>query len=177
MMGRLRVVADETPASLRARKPGARLDDAAGNHPARPGPAAGHTRQYINILTGNLIRMFRWAAEELLIPLDTYRALEIITPLKAGRTTAPESTPDTPVSRAQVDAALPHCSTPVRALIELQWLTGARPGERLNEILSKHTGQSVETIAKDTDRDNFLSAEEAVKYGLVDKVLVSREPA
>jgi ATP-dependent Clp protease protease subunit len=46
---------------------------------------------------------------------------------------------------------------------------------RLNEILAKHTGQTVETIAKDTDRDNFLSSEDAVKYGLVDKVLVSRE--
>ena len=46
---------------------------------------------------------------------------------------------------------------------------------RLNEILAKHTGQSVEKIARDTDRDNFLSAEEAVKYGLVDKVLTSRE--
>ncbi|HEX2650642.1 MAG TPA: ATP-dependent Clp endopeptidase proteolytic subunit ClpP [Burkholderiales bacterium] len=48
--------------------------------------------------------------------------------------------------------------------------------QRLNEILAKHTGQSVETIAKDTDRDNFLSAENAVKYGLVDKVLTAREP-
>ena len=47
---------------------------------------------------------------------------------------------------------------------------------RLNEILAKHTGQSVETIAKDTDRDNFLSSEDAVKYGLVDKVLTKREP-
>jgi ATP-dependent Clp protease protease subunit len=46
---------------------------------------------------------------------------------------------------------------------------------RLNEILARHTGQTVETIAKDTDRDNFLSSEDAVKYGLVDKVLVSRE--
>jgi ATP-dependent Clp protease, protease subunit len=48
---------------------------------------------------------------------------------------------------------------------------------RLNEILAKHTGQSVETIAKDTDRDNFLSSEDAVKYGIVDKVLISREYA
>jgi ATP-dependent Clp protease protease subunit len=48
--------------------------------------------------------------------------------------------------------------------------------QRLNEILARHTGQSVETIAKDTDRDNFLSSEDAVKYGLVDKVLVAREP-
>ena len=48
---------------------------------------------------------------------------------------------------------------------------------RLNEILAKHTGQTVEAVAKDTDRDNFLSAENAVKYGIVDKVLTSREPA
>jgi ATP-dependent Clp protease protease subunit len=46
---------------------------------------------------------------------------------------------------------------------------------RLNEILAKHTGQAIERIAKDTDRDNFLSGEDAVQYGLVDKVLVSRE--
>ena len=49
--------------------------------------------------------------------------------------------------------------------------------QRLNEILAKHTDQSVEKIARDTDRDNFLSGEEAVKYGIVDKVLTSREPA
>jgi ATP-dependent Clp protease protease subunit len=45
---------------------------------------------------------------------------------------------------------------------------------RLNELMAKHTGQKVETIERDTDRDNFLSAEESVKYGLVDKVLLSR---
>ena len=49
--------------------------------------------------------------------------------------------------------------------------------QRLNEIMAKHTGQSVETISKDTDRDNFLSAEESKKYGLVDRVLVSRSEA
>ena len=46
---------------------------------------------------------------------------------------------------------------------------------RLNEILARHTGQPIETIAKDTDRDNFLSGADAVQYGLVDKVLVSRD--
>ena len=45
---------------------------------------------------------------------------------------------------------------------------------RLNELMAKHTGKDVKTIEHDTDRDNFLSAEEAVKYGLVDKVLLSR---
>jgi ATP-dependent Clp protease protease subunit len=48
---------------------------------------------------------------------------------------------------------------------------------RLNEILAKHTGQKMETIEKDTDRDNFLSATQAVSYGLVDQVLMSRAEA
>lgn len=48
--------------------------------------------------------------------------------------------------------------------------------EKLNNILSHHTGQDVEKIQQDTDRDNFLSAEDAVEYGLVDKVLSNREP-
>ena len=46
---------------------------------------------------------------------------------------------------------------------------------RLNEILAKHTGKSVEVIARDTERDFFMSAEDGVKYGIVDKVLTSRE--
>jgi ATP-dependent Clp protease protease subunit len=45
---------------------------------------------------------------------------------------------------------------------------------RLNDILAKHTGQPVETIANDTDRDNFMSAELAMSYGLVDKVISTR---
>jgi ATP-dependent Clp protease, protease subunit len=46
--------------------------------------------------------------------------------------------------------------------------------QRLNEIMAKHTGQNIKTIEKDTDRDNFLSGEDAVKYGIADRVLVSR---
>ncbi len=46
---------------------------------------------------------------------------------------------------------------------------------RLNEILSKHTRQSMEVIQRDTDRDFFMGAEDAVKYGIADKVLISRE--
>lgn len=46
--------------------------------------------------------------------------------------------------------------------------------ERLNTILANHTGQSLDTIGEDTERDNFMSAETAVEYGLIDKVLDSR---
>ena len=46
--------------------------------------------------------------------------------------------------------------------------------EKLNLILSKHTGQKQDKIAKDTDRDNFMSPEEAVRYGLIDTVMSER---
>jgi ATP-dependent Clp protease protease subunit len=46
---------------------------------------------------------------------------------------------------------------------------------RLNEIMAKHTGKPLEIIARDTERDFFMGAEDAVKYGIVDKVLTSRE--
>ena len=46
--------------------------------------------------------------------------------------------------------------------------------QRLNQLLAQHTGQPVDTIERDTDRDNFLSAPDAVKYGLADQVLEKR---
>jgi ATP-dependent Clp protease protease subunit len=46
--------------------------------------------------------------------------------------------------------------------------------DRLNKIMADHTGQSIEQVAIDTDRDNFLSGEESVAYGLIDEVLQSR---
>lgn len=47
--------------------------------------------------------------------------------------------------------------------------------ERLNELLAKHSNQDIETIARDTERDNFMSAERAKAYGLVDEIVVSRK--
>ncbi len=45
---------------------------------------------------------------------------------------------------------------------------------RLNEIMAKHTGQPIDVVEKDTDRDNFLSAEDALKYGIIDRILQNR---
>ncbi len=58
--------------------------------------------------------------------------------------------------------------------IEIQARETMRIRELLNEILSKHTGQPVKKIEKDTDRDNFMSAAEAVAYGLIDEVMAGR---
>ena len=49
--------------------------------------------------------------------------------------------------------------------------------EKLNSILANHTGRSAEEIDRDTERDNFMSAEESVKYGMIDKVIATREVA
>ncbi len=49
-----------------------------------------------------------------------------------------------------------------------------RTRERLNEIISHHTGQPVETIATDTDRDFFMSPDDAMKYGIIDEILAQR---
>jgi ATP-dependent Clp protease protease subunit len=49
--------------------------------------------------------------------------------------------------------------------------------KRLNEMLAKHTGQPIEQIERDSDRDRFMGAEEAVKYGLIDRVLTNRTEA
>jgi ATP-dependent Clp protease protease subunit len=60
--------------------------------------------------------------------------------------------------------------------IEIHAKETKRTRETLNEIMSRHTGQDIEKIRLDTERDNFMSAEEAVAFGLIDKVLTSREP-
>ena len=47
--------------------------------------------------------------------------------------------------------------------------------ERLNQILSRHTGRELEVVKEDTERDNFMGGDQAVKYGIIDKVIKSRE--
>ncbi|MDD6042320.1 MAG: ATP-dependent Clp endopeptidase proteolytic subunit ClpP [Eubacteriaceae bacterium] len=57
-------------------------------------------------------------------------------------------------------------------MIHAEWIIKTR--EKLNRILSDNTGQDIETIERDTDRDNFMSSEEALKYGLIDKVIAKK---
>ena len=59
--------------------------------------------------------------------------------------------------------------------IQIQAKEIQRMKDELNLLLANHTGQDVEKIAQDTDRDNFMSAQEACDYGLVDKVIAKHE--
>jgi ATP-dependent Clp protease protease subunit len=69
----------------------------------------------------------------------------------------------------------PHGGTQGQAVdIEIQAREILELRDRLNKILAKHTGQSIERIKHDTDRDHFMDWTEAVKYGLIDKVLEKR---
>ena len=54
--------------------------------------------------------------------------------------------------------------------IEIMTKEFVKTKQHLNELLSQHTGQPIEVIEKDTDRNNFMSADEAMKYGLIDKI-------
>ena len=57
----------------------------------------------------------------------------------------------------------------------LRWLLKLK--QKLNELLAKHSGKKLAQLEKDTDRDNYMSAEEALKYGLIDQVVKSRADA
>jgi ATP-dependent Clp protease, protease subunit len=79
---------------------------------------------------------------------------------------------------ARVMIHQPHGGTQGQAVdIEIQAREILELRERLNKILAKHTGQSVERIKQDTDRDHFMDWQEAVRYGLIDKVLEKRGEA
>ena len=59
--------------------------------------------------------------------------------------------------------------------IEIEAKEILRMKKMLNELLAEHTGQKVDRIKKDTERDNFMTAEEALEYGLIDKIIRSED--
>jgi len=61
--------------------------------------------------------------------------------------------------------------------LEIQAREIIRVREELNNIIMRHSGQNLRKIEKDTDRDLFLTPEQAVEYGLIDEVIVSRRPS
>ena len=90
---------------------------------------AGHSRTYINKNINRIRRMIRWATSEEFLPSGIYHSLQSVEGLKAGRTEAPEPQPIRPVPDEAIAAVLPYLSRQVAAMVELQRMTGARPGE------------------------------------------------
>jgi integrase len=89
----------------------------------------GWTRPTINKQIGRIRRCFKWGVQQELIPPETLMGLQTVPGLRAGRSAAKEADPVLPVSTAAVDAVKPFVSRQVWAMIQLQRLTGARPGE------------------------------------------------
>jgi integrase len=90
---------------------------------------AGLCRNEVNKRTRRLVRMFAWGVEEGLVPSPVYWGLKAVKGIKKGREGVRESKPIRPVADAIVDATLPYLSPQVRAMVEIQRLTGMRPEE------------------------------------------------
>jgi integrase len=90
---------------------------------------AGWARCHINQCIGCVKRCFKWAASEELVSASIPQALWVVEGLKRGRTTAKEGSTIPPVEDALVEATLPYMSPPVRCMVQLQRLSGMRPGE------------------------------------------------
>lgn len=101
-----------------------------GDDKAKP-PRQPWSRKYINSQVQRIRRMFKWAASQELVPVPAYQSLCTIEPLRRGRSEARENAKVAPVPQSLLDATLPHLSGPVRAIVDLQLLTGARPNELL----------------------------------------------
>jgi integrase len=89
----------------------------------------GLAQKTVNRRLGMLKRVFKWAASEELVPPGVYQALSTVGGLRRGRMSTPDSRPVRPVPQAHIDAVRPHVSRQVWALVQLQLLTAARPGE------------------------------------------------
>ncbi|QDV34672.1 site-specific integrase [Tautonia plasticadhaerens] len=89
----------------------------------------GLSRSTINFHVGKVVQVFKWGVAEELVPPAVYQAIVAVPGLRRGRTEARETKPVGPVPEAYVEAVLPHVSRQVRAMIEIQRLTGMRPGE------------------------------------------------
>jgi integrase len=74
-------------------------------------------------------RMFRWGSAHGLVPADTHHRLEAVDPLERDREGVRDTDPVEPVSRVHVDVVLPHVQPAIQTMVELQWLSGMRPGE------------------------------------------------
>ncbi|WP_337175406.1 site-specific integrase [Paludisphaera sp.] len=90
---------------------------------------AGNCRAEINRRVGRIVRMFKWGVSEELVPPGVHEALRTVAGLRKGRTSAREKPPVKPVPAEDVEAVRPHVCRQVWAMIELQRLTGMRPGE------------------------------------------------
>jgi integrase len=91
--------------------------------------AEGCSRNYVNSAAKRIREIYRWAGSRERLPAECAQRLACVSGLQAGRTEARETEPVKPVDDAHVEATLPHLSSVVAAMVQVQRLTGCRPGE------------------------------------------------
>ena len=91
----------------------------------------GLSRTTVNGRINRIRHIFKWGAGRDIVPPDIFNKLRAIEPLRAGRSKAREPKRRRPLDRSVIDRTLPHLPAPVAAMVELQWLTGMRPGEAM----------------------------------------------
>lgn len=127
------LAADMGPAKLKAVREamvsGSWLTEVERKKRAKAGHLVGLCRKTANQRTGRIVRMWRWAAENELVPASVWHALQAVEGLRAGRSKARESTPVPPVPILNLAKTLGKLSPVVAAMVRVQLLTGMRPGE------------------------------------------------
>jgi integrase len=107
---------------------------------------AGLCRNVVNYRINRVRRVFKWASSCELLPVVVYEALRTLPGLQRGRGAVRETSPVAPVPVEHVHACLPHLPTPVRAMVEVQLLTGCRAGEvMVMRALDLNTSEAVWT--------------------------------
>jgi len=125
------------------------------------------SRKYINAQVQRIRHLFKWAAAREMVPATVYESLRTLEPLRRGKCEARETAKVMPVPDELLDAIRPHLSRPVRALVELQLLTGARPGELVglrpcdiemdrDSVVWKYRPEAHKNAFRDRERVIFL---------------------
>lgn len=109
------------------------------------------SRQYVNKMAKYLLRILKWGVSERLVPPATFEACRCVDPLRAGRTTAPESKKVLPVADSVVDATIEKSTDVVADMIRFQRLVGCRPGElvRITPAMVTRSGEVWQIVMAD----------------------------
>ena len=126
------------------------------------------SRKYINAQVQRIRHLFKWAAARELAPVSVYESLRTLDPLRRGKCDARETPRVTPVPDEMLDAVRPHLTRPVRALVELQLLTGARPGELVGLRpcdIEMDPGKGVWTFCPEQHKNAHRERERVIYFG------------
>lgn len=123
-------------------------------------------RTTVNRYVSHVLRAVKWAVSNEMVPVETYQALKAVDGLRKGRSKARETDPVTPVPETQIDAVRPFVARQVYAIIELQLLTAARPGELLTlRPIDFDTTGEVWTVTPHKHKTAYKGRERVLFFG------------